>query len=226
VIELKNVSKTYGASEAAVHALRTIDLTVRSGEYAAIIGPSGSGKSTLMNILGCLDRPSEGTYTLAGEEVSRLSDRALAKIRNKRIGFVFQSFNLLARQSALENVELPLLYGGTSGSQARSRAKAALEAVGLGVRAKHRPNELSGGERQRVAIARAVVTDPAVILADEPTGNLDSKTGEEILQIFEELNRRGATIVLVTHDPLVARRARRVVAMKDGLVASDTVTAS
>ncbi|HVY62576.1 MAG TPA: ABC transporter ATP-binding protein [Planctomycetota bacterium] len=221
MIRLEGVTKRYAQGDAEVRALEGVTFHIQAGEYVAIIGPSGSGKSTLMNILGCLDRPSAGRYALARDEVSRLSDSQLAKIRNRRIGFVFQSFNLLSRHSAVENVEVPLLYAGATG--VRERAMKALEAVGLGRRARHHPNELSGGERQRVAIARAIVTDPAVILADEPTGNLDSRTGEEIMRIFAELNARGATIVLVTHDPSIAARMKRVIAMKDGLVASDTL---
>ncbi len=226
MIELESVVKTYAQGRLEVHALRGVDLRIERGEYVAIVGPSGSGKSTLMHILGCLDRPTSGRYVLAGEDVSQLSDRALARIRNKRIGFVFQAFNLIPRHSALENVELPLLYGrggdgAGAGGRPRERALAALRAVGLSDRARHRPNELSGGERQRVAIARAIVTDPAVVLADEPTGNLDSRTGEEIMQIFESLNERGATIVLVTHDREIARRARRIVSMRDGRIVSD-----
>jgi putative ABC transport system ATP-binding protein len=222
MISIDGVTKTYAQGAAEVRALTGIDLRIEAGEYAAIVGPSGSGKSTLMHILGCLDRPSTGRYTLAGEEVSRLGDAALARIRNRRIGFVFQSFNLIPRHSALENVEVPLLYGRKD--EVRRRALAALDAVGLAGRARHRPNELSGGERQRVAIARAVVTEPSVILGDEPTGNLDSRTGAEIMEIFEGLNRRGATIVLVTHDRDIAKRARRVITMKDGAVVSDERT--
>ncbi|MEA3346003.1 MAG: ABC transporter ATP-binding protein [Chloroflexota bacterium] len=220
VIEVEGVTKVYHMGETKVHALRGVDLTVAEGEMISIMGPSGSGKSTLMAILGCLDTPTSGRYRLDGQDVSRLSDRQLATIRGQQIGFVFQTFNLLPRTTALENVELPLLYTGTS--KRRQRAQAALEDVGLGDRAQHQPNELSGGERQRVAIARALVNEPSIILADEPTGNLDSKTGDEVLEILETLHReRGLTLVIVTHDPLVVKRVERVVHLLDGRVVEE-----
>jgi putative ABC transport system ATP-binding protein len=217
VIRAEQILKTYRLGDVAVDVLKGVDLDVREGEYVALMGPSGSGKSTLMNILGCLDVPSGGRYYIEDREVSTLSEDQLAEVRGRRIGFVFQTFNLLARTSALENVELPLHY---QRRPARAAARAALESVGLGKRAHHKPSQLSGGERQRVAIARAVVTEPALILADEPTGNLDSKTGLEILDIFDGLHRKGVTIVLVTHDHSVARRAQRVIHMRDGKVES------
>ena len=217
VIEVEDVTKVYRMGETEVHALRGVDLTVDEGEMMSIMGPSGSGKSTLMAILGCLDTPTSGRYRLAGTDVSGLSDRQLATIRGRQIGFIFQTFNLLARATALENVELPLLYAGAS--KRRQRAQAALEAVGLGDRARHRPAELSGGEQQRVAIARALVNEPAIILADEPTGNLDSKTGDEVLEILTTLHQeRGLTLVMVTHDPRVAARTERIVYLLDGRV--------
>ena len=215
VIRAENIVKTYRLGDVDVEVLKGVDLEVREGEYVALMGPSGSGKSTLMNILGCLDVPSGGKYYIEDREVSTLSEDELADVRGQRIGFVFQTFNLLSRTSALENVELPLHY---QGRPARQAAMAALESVGLAKRGHHRPSQLSGGERQRVAIARAVVTKPALILADEPTGNLDSKTGLEILDIFDGLHRNGATILLVTHDHSVARRAQRVIHMRDGRV--------
>lgn len=204
-----------------VYALRGVDLTVGQGEFLAIMGPSGSGKSTLMNILGCLDRPSMGTYLLDGEETSRLSDDALAAVRNRKIGFVFQTFNLLPRLTALQNVELPLMYRGMSPSERRQRALECLRRVGLEQRTTHLPSQLSGGQQQRVAIARALAGSPAIILADEPTGNLDSVSGSDIMQIFHELNDSGITLLLVTHDDSIALHARRVIRLKDGLVASD-----
>jgi putative ABC transport system ATP-binding protein len=204
-----------------VHALRGINLRIRHNEYVAIMGPSGSGKSTLMNLIGCLDSPSQGKYWLNGHDVSELNDDELARIRNKEIGFVFQTFNLLARATALHNVELPLIYNGTSASEREDRAKAALESVGLGTRMLHKPNELSGGQRQRVAIARALINNPSIILADEPTGNLDSKTGDEIMALFDELHSKGNTIVLVTHEPDIADFAHRIVTIRDGVIASD-----
>jgi len=217
VIQVEQVTKVYRMGETEVHALRGVDLTVSEGEMMSIMGPSGSGKSTLMNILGCLDRPTSGRYQLAGQDVSRLKDDQLAAIRGRRIGFIFQTFNLLSRATALENVELPLLYSGIP--DRRRRAREALEAVGLAHRARHRPNELSGGQQQRVAIARALVNDPSIILADEPTGNLDSKTGEEVLELLEQLHReRGLTLVIVTHDPRVAARTERIVYLLDGRV--------
>jgi putative ABC transport system ATP-binding protein len=217
MIDIQSVSKVYRMGEVQVHALRDVSLQVESGEMVAIMGPSGSGKSTLMNVIGCLDKPTSGTYFLDGKEVGRLGRAQLAEIRNRKLGFVFQTYNLLPRLTALGNVELPMVYGGIP--RRRERAMKALEAVGLGARARHRPTELSGGEQQRVAIARAIVNEPAVILADEPTGNLDSKSGEEILQIFEALNReQGMTVVMVTHDPLVAARTMRTVNLLDGQV--------
>ena len=221
VIVTSNLWKTYVMGEQEVHALRGVNLSIRRNEYVAIMGPSGSGKSTLMNLIGCLDSPSQGTYCLNGHDVSRLSDDELARIRNKEIGFVFQTFNLLARATALHNVELPLIYNGTSATDRIIRAKSVLESVGLGTRMHHKPNEMSGGQRQRVAIARALVNSPSIILADEPTGNLDSKTGVEIMALFEDLHRQGNTIVLVTHEPDIAEHAHRVVTIRDGVIASD-----
>jgi putative ABC transport system ATP-binding protein len=207
--------------EETVHALRGVDLAIGSNELVAVMGPSGSGKSTLMNILGCLDVPTSGTYRLDGREVAALSQAELAQVRGRRIGFVFQTFELLARQTALRNVELPMIYSGASASQRRRRAVEALERVGLGDRMGHRPNQMSGGQRQRVAIARAIVQRPALLLADEPTGNLDTQTGEEILDLFADLHREGQTIVVVTHEPDVAARCRRIVRIRDGRVESD-----
>ena len=217
MIEIENITKVYPMGNTEVRALDGVSLKIAGGEWVAITGPSGSGKSTLMAIIGCLDSPTGGVYRLDGLDVAQMRDDELAAVRNKKIGFVFQQFNLLARTSALENVELPLLYA--SENHQRDRATAALEAVGLGDRLDHRPNELSGGQQQRVAIARALVTEPSIILADEPTGNLDSKTGQEIMALFADLHRtRGITVIFVTHDPAIAANAQRVIHLKDGVV--------
>ncbi len=217
VIQLMGITKIYRMGKVEVHALRGIDLVVHRGEFTSIMGPSGSGKSTLMHIIGCLDQPTGGTYLLDGEDVSSLSDDKLAEIRNRKIGFVFQNFNLLPRVSALHNVELPLIYAGISNR--RERAVEALKKVGLGDRIHHHPNELSGGQRQRVAIARALVTNPSLILADEPTGNLDSEAGAEVMKIFQDLNQElGITVIMVTHEPAIARHTRRIIHLKDGLI--------
>jgi putative ABC transport system ATP-binding protein len=221
LISLRGVSKIYQTGDVEVVALRNVDFTVESGEFVAIMGSSGSGKSTLMNILGCLDRPTSGQYLLEGQDVSRLDRNDLAIVRNRTLGFVFQSFNLLARTSALENVELPLLYAGVSSRERRRRAREALERVGLGARLDHHPRQLSGGQQQRVAIARALVSQPRVILADEPTGNLDSRTSVEVMALFQELRHEGITLVLVTHEPDIAGYAGRVVVVRDGRILSD-----
>ena len=222
LIRIEGVTKVYRMGDQTVRALAGVDVRIEKGEYVAIMGPSGSGKSTLMNILGCLDTPTEGAYVLNGQDVSQKDDDELARVRNREIGFVFQTFNLLPRVDCLANVELPLVYAGMPKAERRARARAALESVGLGDRTHHKPNELSGGQRQRVAVARALVNDPAILLADEPTGNLDSKTSEEIMLLFEQLYRRGNTILVVTHEDDIARHARRVVRLRDGRIESDT----
>jgi len=221
VIKTEGLTKVYEMGAEQVHALSGIDLEIRKGEYVAIMGPSGSGKSTLMNLIGCLDSPSSGKYWLAGKLVSELDDDELAYIRNKEIGFVFQTFNLLPRATALHNVELPLIYNGTPAEERIEKAKKALERVDLSSRITHKPNELSGGQRQRVAIARALVNSPSIVLADEPTGNLDSKTGEEIMALFRSLHSQGNTIILVTHEHDIAQNAHRVIFIRDGKIASD-----
>ena len=218
MIQLNDIVKTYKMGTQTVHALRGVDLTIDKGDMVAIMGPSGSGKSTLMNIIGCLDLPTDGDYILDGIDVSHMSDDQLARIRNRHVGFVFQQFNLLPRTMAHKQVALPLMYAGVSRSERNERAKAALEAVGLGDRMDHRPDELSGGQQQRVAIARALVTEPSIILADEPTGALDSQTGDEILDIFEQMNEQGIIVIMVTHEPMVAERARRTIWLRDGLI--------
>jgi putative ABC transport system ATP-binding protein len=223
VIDVRNLTKTYKMGDVEVHALRGISLAIQEGEMVAIMGPSGSGKSTLMNILGCLDQPSDGQYLLDGIDVGKLNDNELATIRNEKIGFVFQQYMLLQRRSAIRNVELPMLYGG-GGQDRRVRAEAALRATGMAERMRHKPNELSGGQQQRVAIARALVNNPRIILADEPTGALDTKTGEEIMSIFTRLNQeQGITVILVTHEPDIAAYARRAIHVRDGVIASDDV---
>ena len=221
LIELRNVRKIYEVGTEQVRALDGVDLDVERGDYIAIMGSSGSGKSTLMNLVGCLDTPTEGSYHLNGQAVEAMTDEELAGVRNKEIGFVFQTFNLLARTTALHNVELPLVYGGVSRAERRQRAEQALQRVGLADRAKHMPNELSGGQRQRVAIARALVNDPSILLADEPTGNLDSQTSEDIMALFDQLHRGGNTVILVTHEADIAAHASRRVTLRDGKVVSD-----
>ena len=224
LIEIRDLHRVYEVGSEKVHALNGVDLNIDVNEYVAIMGPSGSGKSTLMNLLGCLDTPTAGLYNLKGTDVGKLTDDELARIRNREIGFVFQTFNLLARADALHNVELPLVYAGVKHEERRRRAREALELVGLGDRMKHKPNELSGGQRQRVAIARALVNKPSIILADEPTGNLDTATGEEIMASFERIWTQGNTVILVTHEQDVAAHAHRVVRMRDGKIESDVRT--
>ncbi|MBI3112393.1 MAG: ABC transporter ATP-binding protein [Ignavibacteriales bacterium] len=221
MIRLSNIKKMYQMGEEEVHALSGVDIEITKNEYVAIMGPSGSGKSTLMNVIGCLDTPTSGLYELNGTNVSEMNDNQLAKIRNKEIGFVFQTFNLLARSDVLHNVELPLIYGGIGSADRKRQANGAIERVGLGDRAHHKPNELSGGQRQRVAIARALVTNPSILLADEPTGNLDSKTGEEIMGLFDVLHSEGNTIILVTHEEDIAAHAHRIIRIRDGKVEHD-----
>lgn len=225
-IEMTDIVKTYGMNSVEVQALRGVSLSVAKNEYVAIMGPSGSGKSTLMNIVGCLDPPTSGSYFLEGEDVSRMKEDQLAEVRNEKIGFVFQTFNLIARSNVFHNVELPLIYKGVSVAKRRKIAEQALEAVGLADRMKHKPPELSGGERQRVAIARALVNKPSLLLADEPTGNLDSTTGSEIMAILDDLHAGGNTIILVTHEEEMARHAQRIIRLKDGVIESDTASSA
>jgi putative ABC transport system ATP-binding protein len=224
LIRLQKISRRYQMGAETVHALREVSLEILRGEYVAIMGPSGSGKSTLMNLLGCLDTPTSGSYELNGTHVSEMDDNQLAEIRNREIGFVFQTFNLLPRSDALRNVELPLIYAGVSAAERRKISLETLSSVGLGDRIHHKPNEMSGGQRQRVAVARALANRPSILLADEPTGNLDSKTGAEILALFDELSKKGHTIIVVTHEEAVARHARRIIRLLDGLIASDEKT--
>jgi putative ABC transport system ATP-binding protein len=224
LIRIRDLTRTYPMGDETIHALRGVSLDINRNEYVAIMGPSGSGKSTMMNLLGCLDTPTGGEYWLNGQEVSQLSDDDLARVRNREIGFVFQTFNLLPRSSALHNVELPLVYAGVGARERQARAAAALERVGLAERMDHRPNELSGGQRQRVAIARALVNEPAILLADEPTGNLDSVTSEEIMRVFGDLHAAGQTVIMVTHEADIAAHAARVVVLKDGRVESDRLS--
>jgi putative ABC transport system ATP-binding protein len=223
VMRTVEIGRSYVMGEETIHALKSVSITVNRGEYVAFMGPSGSGKSTLMNIVGCLDTPSKGEYILNGKNVSQMSDDELAEIRNKEIGFVFQTFNLLPRSTALDNVALPLIYAGYSKADREAKAFEALKNVGLANRAKHKPNELSGGQRQRVAIARALVNDPSIILADEPTGNLDSKTSHEIMDLFDQLYQKGNTIIMVTHEEDIANYAHRIIRLRDGLVESDKI---
>ncbi|HHS13480.1 MAG TPA: ABC transporter ATP-binding protein [bacterium] len=221
LIELKKITKEYQVGLEPVRALRGVDLNIDRGEYVAIMGPSGSGKSTLMNILGCLDTPTDGIYKLNNSHVSTMNDDQLAEIRNREIGFVFQTFNLLPRATALHNVELPLIYSGTSSAERRKNAEKALEIVGLKDRMHHRPNELSGGQRQRVAIARALVNNPSIILADEPTGNLDTRTGDEIMEVFEDIHDEGNTVIMVTHEEYIAEHSDRIIRLRDGIIERD-----
>ena len=223
MLEVKKVKKIYQMGKVKVEALRGVSFYIDKGEFVAIMGPSGSGKSTLMHIIGCLDQPTEGNFIIGGKDVSKLNDDRLAEIRNKRIGFVFQQFNLLSRTSILHNVEIPLIYAGLKAKQRRELAQQALERVGLGDRVRHKPNEISGGEKQRAAIARALVNNPLIILADEPTGNLDTKTGEEIIKIFYKLHQQGNTIIMVTHEAEIARHAQRIIHLRDGLIEKDEV---
>jgi len=223
MLEIKEIKKIYQMGKVKVEALKGVSFYIDKGEFVAIMGPSGSGKSTLMHIIGCLDQPTEGSFIIGGKDVSKLNDDRLAEIRNKSIGFVFQQFNLLSRTSILHNVEIPLIYAGLKTKQRREMAKQALVSVGLGDRVKHKPNEISGGEKQRAAIARALVNNPLIILADEPTGNLDTKTGEEIMKIFYKLHQQGNTVIMVTHEAEIARHARRIIHLRDGLIEKDEV---
>jgi putative ABC transport system ATP-binding protein len=224
LLRIRDLTRRYDLGGETIHALRGVSLDIHRNEYVAVMGPSGSGKSTMMNLLGCLDTPSSGEYWLNGQEVSQLADDVLARVRNREIGFVFQTFNLLPRATALRNVELPLVYAGVPGSERRDRAAHALEQVGLAHRRDHRPNELSGGQRQRVAIARALVNQPSILLADEPTGNLDSTTSEEIMRVFGELHATGQTVIMVTHEPEIAAHAARIITLRDGRIESDRAT--